>query len=160
MGLRYKNQNDFNCFFATTTFQDWKEYGNVPGMYEALAGSLAFCLEKYEANLIGYVFMPNHIHLLLVIDGSELSSFMRDYKKYIAQKAKTDLGIKEKKIWMPRYDRVVIVDKNLILTKLNYIHNNPVKAKLVSDQQKWKWSSAGDYFSDSESQLKISKDWQ
>lgn len=159
MGLRYKNQKDFNCFFVTTTFLDWKGYGKVQGMYEALVRSMSFCMNKYSAKLIGYVFMPNHIHLLLVIDGLKLSSFMRDFKKFIAQKATSELSIKERNIWMPRFDRVVITDKRHLQMKLNYIHNNPVKAKLVSNPRDWIWSSVGDYLDGSEGKLKIFKDW-
>jgi REP element-mobilizing transposase RayT len=87
MGLRFPEQIHGQYFFVTTTFKDWQPLGNIPGMYEALAKSLAFCLDKYGALVLAYVFMPSHIHLILNIDGHHLGSFMRDFKKYIAQKA-------------------------------------------------------------------------
>ncbi|MCP4567208.1 MAG: hypothetical protein GY841_06485 [FCB group bacterium] len=142
----------------TTTFKDWTELGNIKGFYQALADSLNFCTQKYKAAIIGYVFMPSHIHLLLAINGKYLSGFMRDFKKYVAQKIAKDLKIQNKQIWNPRFDRVVIYSENILRTKLEYIHNNPVKGKLVANPEDWKWSSAVDYFTDRKGVINIRKD--
>lgn len=82
MGLRYPFQIYGSFFFVTTTYKDWRKLGDVEGFYEALSKTLSFYLNIYDAKLIGYVFMPDHIHLLLTIEGKNLSNFMRDFKKY------------------------------------------------------------------------------
>jgi len=105
MGLRFPEQAFGGCFFVTTSFHEMKRYGDIPGIYEALAKSLIFCLDKYTARLISYVFMPSHIHFIVVIDGKRLGDFMRDFKKYVAQKEASDFGIRERPIWQYRYDR-------------------------------------------------------
>jgi len=71
--------------------------------------------------------MPSHVHLVLFIAGRDLGGFMRDFKKYIAQKVAGDRGLMGG-IWMPRYDRVVICSEEVMRTKLEYIHQNPVHA--------------------------------
>jgi putative transposase len=157
MGLRYKNQDLGQIFFVTTSFIDHNPWGNIPGVYEALAEAIKFRLNATHAKLIPYVFMPSHIHLILAIDGSTLSSFMRDFKKYTAQSALA-LLIESPKIWQYRYDRQVIVSKKVLLTKIQYIHRNPVKAGLVGTPEKWPWSSAVDY-SVGEGRLPIWKEW-
>ena len=138
MGLRYPNQTDCGCFFVTTTFKDHNPLGNIEGFYEALADSLKFYAIRYDASIAGYVFMPTHLHLLLFIDGNRLSGFMRDFKKYIAQKAFRDLDIVSKDIWKEGHDRIGVVSRKVFITKLEYIHNNPVKSGLVRSPEEWR----------------------
>ena len=102
--------------------------------------------------------MPSHVHLLVEIDGVHLGDLMRDFKKFIAQKIAIDYGLTGS-IWMPRYDRVVIVTEELFRTKLNYIHDNPVREGLVVAQTDWKWSSAADYFTERRGPVTVYKAW-
>ncbi|HRO43059.1 MAG TPA: transposase [Flavipsychrobacter sp.] len=47
-----------------------------------VVGSLNFCAEKYKADILGYVFMPNHLHLIIYFrEDNHLSDLMRDFKK-------------------------------------------------------------------------------
>jgi putative transposase len=159
MGLRFPQQIYGTGFFVTTSFRDRQKLGLVDGMYEALADSLIFYSDKYKARILGYVFMPSHIHLVLYIEDGNLSNFMRDLKKFVAQKAAKDLAIGKGSIWMPRYDRVVIFSENVLRTKLNYMHNNPVKAGLAVSPESWFWSSAGDYLRRGCSPIPVYIDW-
>jgi REP element-mobilizing transposase RayT len=159
MGLRFDNQKYGQCFFATTTFHNWADYGNIPGVYEAIADSIMYYAKKYNAKITGYVFMPSHLHLLLVLDGKHLANYMRDFKKFVAQKAMRDLGIKDNPIWAVGYDRQVVYTEEVFRTKLDYIHNNPMKSGYVSKAEDWRWSSAGDYLTGTEGTIKIWKAW-
>lgn len=159
MGLRFPTQTNEVCFFITTTFHDWRRYGDIAGVYDALADSLGFYALEYAARVAGYVFMPSHIHLLVFIEGKRLSHFMRDFKKYISQKSFPDLGITDRIIWMPRYDRVAIRTDSVFRTKLQYIHANPVRAGLANSENEWPWSSAVDYMTDRAGKAPVWKDW-
>ncbi len=159
MGLRFPQQKCGTCFFVTTTFKKWADLGNIPGLYFALAESLVFCAKKYSALIAGYVLMPTHIHLLIFIEGSKLSGFMRDFKKFIAQKVIKDLKGNISGVWMPRYDKVVIYSDIVLREKLNYIHHNPVKSGLVQNAEDWQWSSARDYTTDTKGVIPVWKDW-
>jgi len=106
-------------------------------VYEALAKSLAFCSAKYDSKIAGYVFMPSHLHLLIFIEGRVLSGFMRDFKKYLAQRAFRELGVFDKNIWEPRFDRVAVETAEVFRIKLEYMNNNPVKAGLVGEAGVW-----------------------
>ncbi len=159
MGLRFPFQNYGACFFVTSTFKDWRQLGHKEGFFEALAGSLQFCLGKYEAKMLGYVLMPSHIHLVLLIRGAQLSNFMRGFKKYVAQKIAADLKLGRGGLWMPRFDRLAIYSDKVLRTKLNYMHFNPVKNQLVAKPEDWTWSSAGDYILDRKGPMPIFKDW-
>jgi len=159
MGLRFENQNLGQCFFVTTSYYEHQAYGLVSGVYEALADSCRYYMHKYNAKLAGYVFMPTHIHLLIIVDGEKLADFMRDFKKYVAQKAMKDLGITSHRIWASGYDRQAIYTEKVFRTKLDYIHNNPVKGGLVSTREKWSWSSAVDYFTDRKGEIEVWREW-
>jgi REP element-mobilizing transposase RayT len=159
MGLRYPNQKYGQCYFVTTSFVNREKFGNINGVYDALVGSLVFYANKYGVQIAGYVFMPSHIHLLIFIEGDRLAVFMRDYKKYTAQKAIKECGLNGKNIWMPRYDRVVINSEKIFRRKLDYIHNNPVKSGLAERAGDWLWSSARDYEIDYVRKIPIWKGW-
>jgi REP element-mobilizing transposase RayT len=158
MGLRYKDQDIGETFFVTTSFIDHNPWANIKGVYEALAAALTFRLAATDARLIAYVFMPSHLHLILATKGRALSAFMRDFKKYTAQKSLINY-CKSSKIWQDRYDRQIIVTHEVLSTKMQYIHNNPVKAGLVDSPEKWPWSSAVDY-SGGKSPVPIWMDWR
>ncbi len=159
MGLRYSDQEGSNCFFITTSFKEWFRYGDVPGVYEALEESLSFYCREYDAGILAYVLMPTHLHFVINIEGKLLSSFMRDFKKFISQKEFKRLGLIDTAIWQPRYDRVAIASRNVLTAKINYIHDNPTRANLVKSPEDWKWSSAASYLRDEESRIAIYKDW-
>jgi putative transposase len=159
MGLRYPGQKYNNCFFITTSFRNREKLGDIPGVYDALTESLVFYGIKYKVRIAGYVLMPSHIHLLIFIDGTNLADFMRDFKKFTAQKAIKELGMEGGNIWMPRYDRVTMNSENIFRQKLEYIHNNPVKAGLRKKGSDWNWSSAADYETNNNGLVPVWKDW-
>ena len=70
---------------------------------------------------------------------------MRDFKKFVAQKEAPALGIRENPIWQSRYDRVAINTDKVLRVKLDYIHNNPVRAKIVQHPEDYLYSSARNY---------------
>ena len=158
MGLRLFGQESGSCFFITTSFYNRQNLCDVPGVYEELVRCLKVCIDKTNSKLIGYVFMPSHLHLLLAIDGEFLAGFMRDLKKYTAQKTLKHLQL-DGKLWQERYDRVAITSVGVLRTKLNYIHYNPVKAGLVDKPENWYWSSAGQYLSNRISSIRVWTDW-
>ena len=127
-----------------------------------MAESLLFVCKKYKADLIGYVFMPNHIHLLLFLEvPANLSSLMRDFKKFTATAIRKQLeaekrfdllekiryvhGKQKFKIWMDRFDDFFINNPRSLMTKLNYIHENPVRKRLATIPTEYLYSSAKFY---------------
>jgi putative transposase len=159
MGLRLPNQHFASCFFVTTSFSQHQRLGDIPGFYDKLTESICFCLRKYDAQMAAYVLMPTHIHLLMFIDGKHLGGFMRDLKKYVAQKVAPDIGVQAMPLWQARYDRVAILSDEVFQVKMDYIHNNPIKAGLSTRQEDWRWSSASDYLTDTAGPIPVHKGW-
>ena len=163
MPLRDRTRlTDYSCFFVTTTCNNWLNLFQSDKYFSLLYDSLGFVNKKYNAQIVAYVFMPNHIHLILYFhEENHLSSYMRDFKKYtsvqirklIESDGQADLlnllrypdREQKFKVWMDRFDDVVIRSPKVLLTKMQYIHLNPVKKELVKYPQDYKHSSAGFY---------------
>jgi hypothetical protein len=63
-------------------------------------------------------------------------------------------------VWMPRFDDVIIASERVFLDKLNYMHENPIRAGLVSEATDWSWSSARFWYLDEPSDaLTSTTDW-
>ena len=55
---------------------------------------MEFCCKKYDANILGYALMPNHIHLILHFqDGIKRIAFMRDFKKFTSVKIRQEIEV-------------------------------------------------------------------
>jgi len=60
---------------------------------------------------------------------------------------------------MHRFDDIIIVSQKQFWTKLNYIHENPIRKCLVNNTVDWKWSSARFWLYD-EKHSTLMKEWE
>lgn len=101
--------------------------------------------QKYELSIISYCIMDNHAHLLTYTnDTKRLSLFMKDINTEYAlyyNKLKNRVGY----VFRNRFTSKIICDQNQLYTCIKYIHMNPVKAKIVDSEEKYKFSSYNDY---------------
>lgn len=95
--------------------------------------------------MLGYVFLPDHFHILIQPTGksnfsdimhSLKSNFTREYKKIIGISTSQSLKFWQKRFW----DHVIRDDKDFE-NHLHYIHYNPAKHGFVKDPRDWKDSS-------------------
>jgi len=132
------------CFFVTTVCRDKKSLIELSNSYEDIKQSLKFVCKKYEVSILGYVIKPNHLHLILFFKkDNEVSSLMRDFKKFISSRIRMSLESKghlklveslkiemEKRvfqIWENRFDLLVLTGKKNLERVLDYIHLNPLQ---------------------------------
>ncbi|WP_198650242.1 REP-associated tyrosine transposase [Oceanimonas marisflavi] len=97
--------------------------------------------------LLAYVVMPNHVHVLIrVFPGFRLSSIVHGWKSYTAQVIGAHImqssAAPRERIWQPEYWDRYIRDQAHFDRVVEYIHRNPVKAGLVAHEKDWRWSSA------------------
>ncbi|MBU0692100.1 transposase [bacterium] len=103
--------------------------------------TLNFYRSRGDIKLHGFVIMPDHLHLMVrVLESQTLPRFMNGFKSYIANQ----LGSLQ--IWQKGYWSEIITEMRFAIEKLDYIHNNPVRAELVAEPADYEWSSAIDYF--------------
>ena len=94
--------------------------------------------------LLGYVVMPDHVHVLLAVIAGSISDIMRAWKRSAARSIQNARG-KTGPLWQARYFDFICRRTRDVANKLDYIHQNPVVARLVSRADEWRWSSAGFY---------------
>jgi len=61
--------------------------------------------------------------------------------------------------WKPRFDDLIIWSEKQFRIKVNYIHNNPVKAGLVERPIDYAFSSATDWLLDKPGLVPVDKEW-
>jgi len=102
---------------------------------------LHFAGERYE--LIAWVIMANHVHLLLrPIHPYTLSDIIHSIKSFTSSRANKILGRKGR-FWAPEYYDRFIRDRKHFVRVRRYIDENPVKAGLCAAPDEWQWGSAG-----------------
>ena len=113
--------------------------------------------EGYKFLLVGYVVMPDHVHLLISEPPKSTPSVMlkalkqrvsRDLrrKKRIAASGQLWLpfvndGLGLPRFWQPRFYDFNVYSSHKVREKLEYMHANPVKRGLVKNPSAWMWSS-------------------
>lgn len=100
---------------------------------------------EYNITIIAYCMMNNHAHFLFYTeDINELGIFM----KRVNQKFAKLYNYKENRcgsLFRNRYQSEAIYDVKYLINCIKYIHNNPVKAQIVSSCEDYRYSSYKDY---------------
>lgn len=114
--------------------------------------------EKYQFSLVGYVIMPEHIHLLISepkigTPGTVMQVLKQGVSRSLRAKARrrtrgnqmrlwsADLEKTPKSFWQRRFYDFNVWTRKKRIEKLHYMHMNPVKRGLVTAPQLWMWSS-------------------
>lgn len=101
---------------------------------------LGKCVFKYRVTVHAFVLMTTHIHLLIETPMANLSQFMRkclsDYGLYYNRRYR-----RRGSVFKTRYGSYLIQKDNYYLMIVRYLYNNPVKAGLVKNPEKYRWSS-------------------
>lgn len=129
----------------------------VPDRRGLLVTVLEEMRTRYRFVVVGYVVMPEHMHLLMsesekanpstVIQAIKLS-FVRKLAKDgcpisragYAREVGT-LTSQSKHFWMKRFYDFNVWSESKISEKIHYMHQNPVTRGLVERPEDWKWSS-------------------
>ena len=96
--------------------------------------------QKYHFEVVGYVVMPTHVHLLVSEPESHpLSTAIQVLKQRFSR---TRI---ETEVWEPRYYDFNVYSQKKRAEKLGYIHDNPINAGVASTYADWPWSSYNAY---------------
>jgi REP-associated tyrosine transposase len=105
----------------------------------------AFWLEehsrRYRVAIHAWVFMTNHVHLLVTPETEHgvsrlMQTLGRDYVRYFNHTYK-----RSGTLWEGRFKSCVVDAENYLLICQRYIELNPVRAGMVADLADYAWSS-------------------
>jgi putative transposase len=115
-----------------------------PGDYQAFLDLLILGKERAQIELFGFCLMPNHWHLVLRPQrGADLAAYLSwvtntHVKRYRAHYRRTSGHL-----YQGRYKSFPVQEDEYFLTLLRYVEANPLRARLVTQAQAWRWSSLG-----------------
>ena len=105
---------------------------------------------KYNFTIMAYCMMNNHAHFLIYTeDIKDFGKFMHKINLLYAQfynREEKRCGI----LFRNRYVAEPIYERKYLINCIKYIHNNPLKAKIVSSCEDYKYSSYKDYIHNKE----------
>ena len=110
---------------------------------------------RFHFGLVGYVVMPEHVHLLITEpETGTPGTVMQVLKQRVARamrrrrrrKNAAQLGFWEESaapraFWQKRFYDFNVWSRKKRVEKIGYMHMNPVKRKLVEHPKDWAWSS-------------------
>jgi REP element-mobilizing transposase RayT len=103
---------------------------------EIIGGILGRAARRYGVGLRGFVFMSNHLHLLVRAPGNALSAFMQFLLTNVARK----IGVLHRwrgPFWQRRFSCEPVLDRQAELGRLSYILAHGVKEGLVPHHAEW-----------------------
>ena len=129
--------------------------------------------QKYRFVVVGYVVMPEHIHLLLTEpEVGTPSTVMQVLKQRTARallpkrkranpRQRNLFGGEPRRraFWQARFYDFNVWTTNKRAEKLRYMHRNPVKRGLVETPEQWRWSSYRFYLLDEAGAVKVNEGW-
>lgn len=128
-------------------FVTFTTYERSPVFHDAEAGQLFLAeLRKLRIELgfllLGYVVMPEHVHLVIVpSSGAGLSKVIQHVKGRFSWLYSRKNGA-HGKLWQSRYYETVVRDEASLLRRIQYVEGDPVRAGIVSRPEEYPFSSA------------------
>jgi len=172
MGIKNKISEGY-MYFLTMTVANWVDVFTRPVYKQLIVDALKYNQENKGLIIYGWCLMSNHLHLLA--EGEEnknLSDILRDFKKFTSKAiikeiqhnatesrkkwmlsefeyaGRINKKIKNYKFWQDGNEAKEIHTSDFMQQKLDYIHNNPVKAEIVDEPEDYRYSSARNYAGD------------
>jgi putative transposase len=97
---------------------------------------------EIRIQLIAFVIMPDHLHLVLAIPPKvRLERVMRLIKGRFSNRFNR-MRQTRGRIWQERYHERALRNERQLLAAIEYVHGNPVKAGLAGEAESYSWSSA------------------
>lgn len=164
----YKIRDQKGLYFMTFTVEGWIDLFSRKTYRDLFLKNMKYCREQKGLSVGAYVIMTNHVHVIWQSKTGKLSDTVRDFKSYCTKQfietiqkggesrsewllymfrfhaARTNRN-KEYKIWTNDNHPEEITSREFLLPKLNYIHENPVRAGWVTKTEDYLYSSASNY---------------
>ncbi|MDZ7758111.1 REP-associated tyrosine transposase [Rhodohalobacter sp.] len=154
--------SDYPYFITSSIVEGYPVFSN-PLAAQVILDALEFIQNKRSTIVYAYVIMENHIHM--VIQDDKLPQQIQAFKSWTARaiidlfsdnghylqlhklkKAKNPSHVDSvHQLWQEGFYPKQIFDDKMMIQKIEYIHNNPVKRGFVDQPEEWRYSSARNY---------------
>ena len=169
MSRKYKFHDLSKLYFITFTVVNWVDVFTRPAYKDILIESWKYCHGKKGLDIYGWVIMTNHVHMIIGSHGVDLNLIIGQMKRFTSISLKKEIyynqwesrrewmlkifteagklrsNTDEWQFWQHESHPIKLFSDKIFQQKLNYIHNNPVKAGWVKRGEDYVYSSAIDY---------------
>jgi len=162
--------------FLTCTIINWIPVFTRQDTFQIILNSFTYLQNEHHVKLYGYVILDNHIHWIAQANNlqKEINRFKSYTAKMIVQYFKENkitrildqFAFYKKKhkidrnyqVWEEGSHPQLLQNNEMVIQKLEYIHNNPVNRGYVDKPTDWSYSSARNYAGE-KGLIKIYKGW-
>lgn len=164
----YKVRDQSATHFLTFSIMGWIDIFSRQRYRDLILESFQFCRENKGLKIGAYVIMTNHIHTIWTAPNNNLSDIIRDFKTFTSKAITASIEAETEsrrdwllymfrfyanrtnandnfKVWTGDNHPEEIHSEPFLRTKLNYTHENPVRAGLVKEPSHYLYSSASNY---------------
>ena len=166
MSIFHKRQGQMNfqqAYFYTDTIHNFYPLLVDDNLKMVIINSWQNLVNRKLVEIYAYVIMPNHIHLIwniLKMNGKEspAGSFAKytahQFRKYLLEfrpdlmhHFKTEKEDRKMQFWKRDPLAIQLSSEDILIQKINYIHNNPIKEKwqLAFQPEEYRFSSVNFY---------------
>jgi putative transposase len=161
-----RNVSTDELYFATLTIVDWIDVFTRREYSDFIIENLKYCQQHKNLNIYAYVIMTNHIHLVANVTDGSLGEVLGRFKSYTSKKlfemiannpteSRREWIVKafehagkynplneNHQFWQNGNYPVLLYSPAVIDQKIDYIHENPVRAGFVGAAHEYWYSSA------------------
>ncbi len=169
MGTAYQIQDQSLAHYFTFQVVGWADIFSRKIYRNFILDSFKYCQKEKGMELFSYEIMTNHIHVIVRSKENKLSDLIRDFKNFTSKgilkevlsngresrrewlemifkyHAKFNKRSSEMQFWTHDNHAIGLDTNQLMDSRLNYIHMNPVQSGSVSEPEDYFYSSARDY---------------
>jgi putative transposase len=124
-------------FFITTITYNRRRLFQLPANADLFLETLQHYRAEGAYKLHAFVVMPDHVHLLLTPNAKTISQTMNLIKGGFSRRLASKFPV-----WQRGYADHLILDRDHFESRRAYIHQNPVRANLVTAAELYPYSSA------------------
>ena len=182
MGLDgYKIRGQQAVHFITFATLKWVDVFTRSDYVNIIIDSLQYCKKEKDLLLHAYCKMPNHLHLIMSTPNNHLSDVIGDFKKFTSAKIVKAIeeNVKESRrnwmlwifkkagennernnsyqFWQQDNQPIECSTEEILQTRMNYLHENPVRAGFVWKAEDYRYSSAFDYYTAGKGLVEINR---
>jgi len=163
MRSRYRVNDENAAHFITSTIIEWLPVFTTAACCDIVVRSMEYCRQHKGMRIHAWVILDNHFHAIL--SGPQLAHTLADFKKFTARQILDQLRLEGRgwllnqlanfraahkcasihQVWQEGVHPQSITSDEIMLQKLKYLHNNPVKRGLVASPEHWLYSSAHEW---------------
>jgi len=175
----YQIRDQHAIHFITFSVVQWIDVFTRKTYADIVVDSLNFCIKNKGLKVHAWCIMSNHLHLILSSETNRLSDILRDFKKYTSfqivkaiEENKNEsrrnwmlwifrkAGERNKRnenyqFWQQENHPIECSTKEILNSRMEYLHENPLRAGIVYQEGDYVYSSGSDYYNNRKGLVEI-----